>query len=77
MALQKSSLDEALLPSAQIEEITALASSVLEDPDKAVLWLSHPNAATDDSPPINLIGESNGYERVKNLLLRIEYGVLN
>lgn len=67
---------EAHVPTAQIEEITALASSVLDDRNRAVQWLSQPNAATDNRPPIDLIGENNGYERVKNLLLRIEYGVL-
>jgi hypothetical protein len=64
------------VPTAEIEEITALASAVLEGRDKAVKWLSEPNLATDSRPPIDLIGEQQGFERVKNLLLRIEFGVL-
>lgn len=64
------------VPTAQIEQINILATSVLEDADKAVQWLSQPNPATDDRAPIELIGEPQGFERVKNLLLRIEYGVL-
>jgi hypothetical protein len=64
------------VPTAQIEEITALAYTVIEDEDQAVRWLSEPCLATDNRPPIDLIGEKNGFERVKNLLLRIEYGVL-
>ncbi len=64
------------LTTAQIEEITSLATSVLEDRDKAVRWLSQTNPATDNRAPIELIGEPHGFERIKNLLLRIEYGVL-
>jgi hypothetical protein len=67
---------ETHVPTTQIEEITVLASAILDGKDKAVKWLSQPNAATDDRAPIDLIGEKEGFERVKNLLLRIEYGVL-
>ena len=64
------------VPTTQIEEISTLASAVIGDKDKAVKWLSEPNPAMDNRPPIDLVGEKDGYERVKNLLLRIEYGVL-
>ena len=67
---------ESHLPAAQIEEITSLATAIFEDESKAVRWLSRINVATDDRPPLDLIGEENGYARVKNLLLRIEHGVL-
>ena len=63
-------------PTNQIEEITLLATTVLGDKDKAQKWLSEPNVAMDNRPPIELIGEKDGFERVKNLLLRVEYGVL-
>lgn len=64
------------LPAAEIEAISTLASAVIGDKNKATQWLSEPNVATDNRAPIDLIGEKDGYERVKNLLLRIEYGVL-
>ncbi len=64
------------VPTAQIIEITSLATEVLEAHEKAVKWLSDPNPATDGRAPIELIGEPQGFERVKNLLLRIEHGVL-
>lgn len=67
---------DAHVPTAQIEEITSLATTVLEDADKAITWLSAANPATDGRAPIELMGEPQGFERVKNLLLRIEYGVL-
>ncbi len=63
-------------PTTQIEEISILASAVIGDRDKATKWLSESNPAMDNRPPIDLIGEKDGYDRVKNLLLRIEYGAL-
>ena len=64
------------MPTNEIEEISALAADVLEDAEQGVRWLSTPNLATDNRAPIELIGEKDGFERVKNLLMRIEYGVL-
>lgn len=63
------------VPIAQIEEILVLASITFEDHDKAVKWLSEANLATDARAPIELVGEENGFARVKDLLLRIEHGV--
>ena len=56
---------ESHLPAAQIEEITVLATAIFEDESTAVRWLSRANTATDDRPPLDLIGEQNGYARVK------------
>ena len=67
---------EAKVPTVQIGQITALASAVLDDREKAERWLTQPNIATDNRPPLELIGEQGGYERVKDLLFRIEYGAL-
>ena len=63
-------------PTDQIEEISTLASVVIGDPQRALRWLSEPNLAIDNRAPIDLIGEKDGCERVKNLLLRAEFGVL-
>jgi hypothetical protein len=65
------------LPAAEIEDISTLASAVIGDKRKATQWLSEPNNATDNRAPIDLIGERDGYERVKSLLMRVEYGVLD
>ncbi len=67
---------KAHVPTAQIQEIAVLAFTVLDDKNQAVKWLTEPNLATDNRPPIDLIGERDGFDRVKNLLLRVEYGVL-
>lgn len=63
-------------PTNQIHRINALAISVIGDEVRALNWLKEPNPATDNRAPIELLGEPQGYERVTNLLLRIEYGVL-
>ena len=67
---------KARVPVALIAEINALATEVFESEDAALRWLQAPNLATDDRAPVELIGEPNGFKRVRNLLLRIEYGVL-
>jgi hypothetical protein len=64
------------VPVSQIDEINTLATEVLESADAALNWLQEPNVATDNKAPIEIIGEPFGLERVKSLLLRIEYGVL-
>ena len=58
-------------------EITQLATDVFEDATYAIAWLNEPNMATRDSAPIKLLEQTpNGFEIVKNVLLRIQYGVL-
>jgi putative toxin-antitoxin system antitoxin component (TIGR02293 family) len=64
------------LPKTEIAEIKELSERVFDDKEVATAWLRQPNLATDDKPPIELLGTSDGFERVKNLLLRIQYGVL-
>lgn len=60
----------------QVLEITRLAEVVFEDNEYAKTWLREPNMATGDRPPIELLDTKEGFEVVKNLLLRIQYGVL-
>jgi putative toxin-antitoxin system antitoxin component (TIGR02293 family) len=57
-------------------EIAQLATDVFEDAAIAIAWLNQPNMATHNRPPAELISTPEGFEIVKNLLLRIEYGVL-
>jgi putative toxin-antitoxin system antitoxin component (TIGR02293 family) len=64
------------MPTAQIDEVTKLASTIFEDPQFAQAWLNRPNLATDNKPPIALLGNEEGLARVETLLRRIEYGVL-
>ena len=64
------------LPTDQIEKINELAKEVFEDEAAAKEWLLEPNLATDNKPPIDLLGSPDGYARVFTLLKRIEYGNL-
>jgi putative toxin-antitoxin system antitoxin component (TIGR02293 family) len=64
------------LPTAQIESVMALAASIFEDRRMAREWLNRPNLATDNKPPIALLGSEEGFLRVTTLLRRIEYGIL-
>lgn len=64
------------LPKDDIESARELATEVFGDEDLGKSWLLEPNLATDDRPPLSLLGTTGGLERVKNLLLRIQYGVL-
>jgi Protein of unknown function (DUF2384) len=63
-------------PVNQIREIEALAEAVIGDKYKAHKWLSEPNLALDNKPPVDLLGTDEGYARVKTLLMRIETGIL-
>lgn len=64
------------VPITEIHDLEALAEAVIGDREEARKWLSEPNLATDNRAPILLAGSPEGYERVRNLLLRIEFGVL-
>ncbi|MFL6446200.1 MAG: antitoxin Xre/MbcA/ParS toxin-binding domain-containing protein [Bryobacteraceae bacterium] len=59
-----------------IAKIQSLATQVFDDEKSAVAWLHEPNLATDNLPPMSVLGTPDGYKRVQNLLLRIQYGVL-
>ena len=64
------------IPREQIEEVFNLANSVFENSQTAEEWLADRNLATDNKPPIALLGTESGLLRVTTLLHRIEYGIL-
>ncbi len=68
--------DLSLAWKAQLESILELAAGIFEDENAAKEWLNQPNLATDEKPPIALLGTEAGFLRVQTLLRRIEYGVL-
>ncbi len=59
-----------------MQSITPLAVQVFGNEIAAVSWLNEPNLAMDNKPPSMLLGTEEGFARVKNRLLRIDYGVL-
>ena len=64
------------LPKAHIESMMKLATDVFEDAHFAEEWLNRPNPATDDKPPIVLVGTANGLKRVDTLINRLAYGIV-
>ncbi len=64
------------LPKAQIQSVLELASNIFESESAAKEWLNQPNLATDEKPPIALLGTEEGFLRVQTLLHRIENGIL-
>jgi Protein of unknown function (DUF2384) len=64
------------LPVEEIGKIRALAGAVFEDQAVGEAWLNEPNLATYNKAPIELLGTPGGFESIKNLLMRIEHGIL-
>ena len=60
----------------QKQAVRDLAKRVFENSKAAERWFNQPNFATDNRPPAELLESTEGCAQVKNLLLRIEYGVL-
>lgn len=56
-------------------EITTLAERVLGTLDLAERWLEAPAIALDGKRPLDLLTSAPGIEAVKDLLIRMEYGV--
>jgi putative toxin-antitoxin system antitoxin component (TIGR02293 family) len=68
--------ESAILAIKHLRQILELASDVLGDWMDAEQWVVEPNPATDNKPPIELLGTEQGYQLVSNLLRRIQYGTL-
>ncbi len=47
------------------------------DADAAVSWLKRPNRALEDLAPLELLETETGAVFVKNLIGRLEYGVVS
>ena len=57
--------------------LMAHALDTFGDDRKAKSWLSTPNPALDDQPPICLVGTDEGTRRVDEVLTRIDYGMFS
>ena len=51
------------------------AEEVLEDASAAGRWLVHAHAELGGERPLDMLDTQAGYDRVRDLLLRLEYGV--
>ena len=59
----------------RVARIMVLAGYVLEDPAEAQSWLVDKTEALGNKRPIDLVVNDAGAERVRDLLMRMEYGV--
>jgi putative toxin-antitoxin system antitoxin component (TIGR02293 family) len=53
----------------------AHARDVFEDAGSAAEWMKSPHAELDDEPPLAMLDTQSGFDRVRDLLMRIEFGV--
>lgn len=56
-------------------ELMTQARTVFGSTDEAVRWLAQPALALERQRPVDLLASSAGYDLVKDLLTRLEYGV--
>ena len=59
----------------EYDNMVEFAVQVLESRPSAARWLTSPNKALENKTPNEVCLETNGIERVIDLLWRIEYGV--
>jgi putative toxin-antitoxin system antitoxin component (TIGR02293 family) len=51
------------------------ARDVFEDAGSAAEWMKLPHAELDGEPPLAMLDTQSGFDRVRDLLMRIEFGV--
>lgn len=62
---------------AQVKTIFQRANEVFGDPDRAQGWMNEPNPALGGRCPNECLDSNQRVERVEELLLQIEYGLLH
>ena len=53
----------------------AHARDIFEGAGSAAEWMKSPHAELDGEPPLSMLDTQSGFERVRDLLMRIEFGV--
>jgi len=61
----------------RIARVYVLAIEVFEDPTAAREWLQSPQIGLNNRTPLDLLATEAGAQAVKDLLTRIEYGVIS
>jgi hypothetical protein len=64
------------MPPLRLISISARADEVCANQEKALHWLSSPNPSLAGLTPLEVAGTDKGYQEVKDILTRIEHGVL-
>lgn len=57
------------------DDVQQLAASVFGSSIKALRWLNKPNRSLNGERPISRLNTIDGIEKIKIILLKIEYGV--
>jgi putative toxin-antitoxin system antitoxin component (TIGR02293 family) len=60
---------------ARVVYIFSQAQDVFEDDRAAVQWMLAPNAMLEDQRPLDVLDTQPGYDRARDILTRLEYGV--
>lgn len=61
----------------RLARIAARAGEVFGDRDKARRWFHKPNRALGNVSPLSLVDTDIGAQKIEDILLRIEHGVLS
>lgn len=61
----------------QQEEVAQLVQQTFGDQEKAVSWMTKPCKALGDSVPLELIKTETGRQQVRDVLVRIDHGVMS
>lgn len=64
------------MPPLRLISMCARAGEVFANQQKALHWLSSPNASLNGLTPLEAAGTDKGYQEVEDVLTRIEHGVL-
>lgn len=59
----------------RLASAAAQAEAVLHSREKAVKWLHTPNRALEDETPLSMLDTDIGYQRIRDILGRLEHGV--
>jgi uncharacterized protein (DUF2384 family) len=65
-----------LRPAKSASELVRYAETVFGDADKAERWLSKPKVFLDGKTPRGVMDSPSGREKIDEMLVRIEYGMI-
>ena len=63
-------------PPARLMSISVHAGEVFANQEKAIHWLRSPNPSLEGKTPLEAAQTDQGYQKVEDVLVRIEHGVL-
>ncbi|MCA8117980.1 DUF2384 domain-containing protein [Burkholderia cepacia] len=61
---------------ARVLFVLNLATDLFEDSERAAMWMSRANAELDGLKPVDVLDVQPGYDRVRDILNRAQFGVV-